>query len=409
MKIAFGVTEFVIESSFSGGLANYTERMAISLGDRGHSVEIFVISDREESIFHKEILIHRVLPKRSLFLRLLRVFQSLLGGLLLHRCSQNLAVIIGLFQALKKRDKFCHFDIVQYTHLGGVGFLHGSKAASIVRLSSYAELWFPYGFKKNYSTPFQRWLEDIAIKRADTVVAPSSMVGEFVQSRLGIPVHIIESPFVPPDTNAEDPSVFLQHWQEKMGQRRAYGLYFGSLAEWKGIWVLTDALNRLLKIFPDIGFIFIGKNSSSRDGLPAAEWISRQLRCYAARLLIWPPLRHPQLFPFIRNASFVALPSLMDNLPNTMLEAMWLKKLVIGTKGRSFDQLIEHNKSGLLCDPGDPESLLAEMIKAVSMSDDEKQRIGQQAHVRVCQLSSDKIGRRFEKLYFEALHFRKHL
>jgi len=68
-------------------------------------------------------------------------------------------------------------------------------------------------------------------------------------------------------------------------------------------------------------------------------------------------LPHEQVYPLIRGARAVVLPSLVDNFSNTCLEAMALRKIMIGTEGTSFEELIVDGGNGFLYQPGDPESL----------------------------------------------------
>jgi len=401
MRVAFVVTEFVTEPNFSGGLANYTDRMAISLLELGHTPEVFVLSEHSGSFMHKGFRVHRVQRRYSFPSRLLRFIERRALPGTMRGWTSLVASIHGLHCSVKTRHQEAPFQVIQYTHLLGVGLFRVRGAASVVRLSSYADMWIPYGF--NYSSPFQRWLEDLALRRADAVVSPSVMVGEVVRKRLSVSVDVIESPFVPPNPAEEDDSVFREAWTKKVGGAARYGLYYGSLVEWKGVWVLLDALIEFLRLHPEMGCIFIGRNLTSKDEVPASERIAQQLSEFNDRVLISPALDHSKLYPFIRKADFVTLPSLMDNLPNTLIESMWLKKLVIGTRGRSFDQLIEHGKSGLLCDPGCVSSLLIAMNKAVSLSDDERNRIGQCAKKRIQKLSPSEIGRQYEALYQKLL------
>ncbi len=65
--------------------------------------------------------------------------------------------------------------------------------------------------------------------------------------------------------------------------------------------------------------------------------------------IIYPGvLPHAQLLPIIEHASAVVLPSRIDNFPNTCLEAMACGKIVIGTRGTSFEQLIDDGISSFV-------------------------------------------------------------
>ncbi|MFH2069031.1 MAG: glycosyltransferase, partial [Candidatus Omnitrophota bacterium] len=90
-----------------------------------------------------------------------------------------------------------------------------------------------------------------------------------------------------------------------------------------------------------------------------------------------------QLYPVLDNALAVILPSRLDNLPNACLEAMARRKVVVGTRGASFEQLIDDGVNGLLCEPGDPAGLLAAMERALALTPGEKEAIGERAFQRV--------------------------
>ncbi len=54
----------------------------------------------------------------------------------------------------------------------------------------------------------------------------------------------------------------------------------------------------------------------------------------------------------------------MDNFPNACIEAMYFSKVVIGTDGASFEQLITHGKNGLLCRIGDsPDVVVGRLVR----------------------------------------------
>ena len=73
----------------------------------------------------------------------------------------------------------------------------------------------------------------------------------------------------------------------------------------------------------------------------------------------------------------------MDNLPNSCLESMAHGRVVLGTYGTSFDQLIDSGVSGLLCNPDDPKSLLKIANEVIQMTDERRHDIGMKALDRI--------------------------
>jgi glycogen synthase len=429
MRIALVATEYVTESNYAGGLANYTYRVAIALKKLGHEPIVFVIAHQDETFYHDGILIIRVLVRsprvlslnvtvgKKLINILIRLWSKTFRTLnllipfiseenLLHKKIYSFLLKIDSFlvqapfflgaafsirHALFLKNQECKIDLIQYTHLAGIGCLRLS-IPTVVRLSSYRDLWIPYNFQ--FSQPIEKLLEDIALKKADQVIAPSHYVADYVTKKLKIPIEVIESPFIPPSED-EDPSIL----ESTINPQETYALYFGSLAEWKGVFVLVDALKLFLDNHQNYSFIFIGRDLSWKDGLAASDYIGQKLKDYGNRVKVLDSLRHPQLFPIIRKANFVVLPSLADNFPNACLEAMWLKKVVIGTSGRSFEQLITPSENGFLCEPGDINSLLTTMSSVASLTDSELAIMGEKAHARIQQLNPENVVDKLVTIY----------
>jgi glycosyltransferase involved in cell wall biosynthesis len=95
-----------------------------------------------------------------------------------------------------------------------------------------------------------------------------------------------------------------------------------------------------------------------------AAFARAECRCFVDRLILLENLPHSRLYPVIEGARLVALPSLIDNMPNSCLEAMGIGKVVIGTEGASFEELISDGVNGFLVRPNDPEALADKLIAA---------------------------------------------
>jgi glycosyltransferase involved in cell wall biosynthesis len=93
----------------------------------------------------------------------------------------------------------------------------------------------------------------------------------------------------------------------------------------------------------------------------------------------------------IQQAVAIILPSRIDNFPNTCLEAMYFGKIVVGTRGTSFEGIIEDGVSGFLCLPDNQESLLTVTRKVLGLSHEQRERISENAKIRVAKLSPERV------------------
>jgi glycosyltransferase involved in cell wall biosynthesis len=139
-------------------------------------------------------------------------------------------------------------------------------------------------------------------------------------------------------------------------------------------------------------------------GSSMAAFARSHCRRFADRLILLENLRHAQLYPIIDRSHLVVLPSLIDNLPNSCLEAMGLGKVVIGTKGTSFDELITDGVNGFLVDPNSPDALADKLIAA--WVDPKLNQMSAAAKQRIEDFAPDKTVGSLLTYYFGVLNGR---
>jgi len=169
---------------------------------------------------------------------------------------------------------------------------------------------------------------------------------------------LIRSPFYV-ETREWDTSVWEQFLKDKK-----YVLYFGRFQLHKGFHTLVRALPHFLEQYDDAYAVLVGRDMETQLASSMAAFARSQCRRFAKRLILLDNLPHAQLYPVIDRSHLVVLPSLIDNLPNSCLEAMGIGKVVIGTNGASFDELITDGVNGFLVDPNDAEALADKLIAA---------------------------------------------
>ena len=120
---------------------------------------------------------------------------------------------------------------------------------------------------------------------------------------------------------------------------------------------------------------------------------------HRGRVLYLGKMPHAFLDPLISNANLVVLPSRIDNFPNTCLEAMSCERVVIGTRGASFEQLIDDGVNGFLCEIDAPENLLEVMQKAIDLPPESRKKMGEQAAKRIDTLRPETVVRELVDFY----------
>jgi glycogen synthase len=391
MRIALVTTEFVTESLFDGGLANYLLRLALSLKKYGHSPIIFVTTDRQEVILYRGIEVHRVnapfkvLPQLSQFPLLQKFYRTYL----------YISISQKINSYISKIHEQNPFDLVQYTHLIGLGLFRLKQIPSIVRLSGYTQAWMDAYEVKGYRQ--QYIFENLAMRRMDGIFGPSQLICSILEEKLHRSIRVIESPYLL-DIDADDPRTFDTYLSQKK-----YLLFFGTIGLMKGVGTITKVLKIIFQRYPNLYFVFIGKDHGTPDGQPLVPQLYKAAGEYQDRVIYLGRLRHEELYPILDHAFAVLLPSRIDNFSNTCIEAMAHKRIVIGTRGASFEQLIEDGKSGFLCEVDNEETLLDAVDKVMSLNSSERELIGIRAWERIQKLHPDVVVNQLLNYYSEVI------
>lgn len=368
----------------TGGFPAYLYRVSLALVEMGHKPVILAGGQRDDRWVHKGIEIIRVKTNG---------YDS--GNDSLSFIISSYVKSFQLNKEIKKLEARMKIDIIQFTSLEGTALLHYGKIPAVMRLSSYAKTCYSFEnyamYAKNYVN-IMAWIERHASRRCSAVFTPCKINADVFGNDTKRNVYVIETPFV------EDVDFYDGTYVETDLKDKKYALFFGVLYAVKGVQVIGECLQEFLEKNKDYYFVFVG-SAKVINGENAVRMLKRCAGPCADRVIALPMLMHEQLYPIIQNADFVALPSLMENLSNACIEAMYFGKVVIGTDGASFEQLIQHRVNGLLCRIGDSDDLLEKMQMAVALSDDEKRKMGEKAKARIDKLKPEYVVKRLLRLY----------
>jgi glycosyltransferase involved in cell wall biosynthesis len=387
MHIAFLTSEYVTEPDFNGGLANYVHRAGLGLLARGHRIEVFVPASRSETFEHRGIMVHRVFGRSRWLARLSAVTRYRFAWQ-----ARMLEESWYLAMALRQAHRRDPFDVAQATSFRCVGLCPGilCRVPLVVRASSYDPYWLRADQVRVLAPQrLQQWLERLGIQVCQAAYAPSRLVADAWAARLRRRVSVMEPPFFFDSAPAA--------WRPPPAGLRGsqYVLFVGNMRRLKGADTLAEAMARVMPRHPEMRFLLAGSDLGI-DGRPAMDYVRDRLKDCLDRVHYLGILEHADLYPLVAGARVVALPSRMDNLPNACLEAMALGKVVVATRGASFDQLIEDGASGFLTPAGDAEALAEAIERAWRLDDDRRDAIGRAAAARISQMRPDLACARLE-------------
>lgn len=403
MNIALVTTEFLSETNFDGGLANYTYKLAKWLVKNNHNVTVFLTAEENDNTIFEGIKIIKVaIP--DLRWQYKYKFEKFKLSFLINKKKYFLLEFEANAKFINKSIEFENkknlFDIIHYPHISGLALYCPKHIPNSVRISSSTKLCQELGGYGNsdLSAIMQEKIETKAMQKATTVFGPSKMVASITEKLIHKKIQIIETPYTQP-TKALDDSIYKKHLQNK-----TYILFFGSIGLIKGIGTIAEIIFDLLKQQPNLHFVFVGKKLSNQiNNMPIWDYLIDKAKQHQNRIIHIEPLKHHQLFPIIQHAECVVLPSRIDNFPNTCIEAMANSKIVIGTVGNGFDQLIDDEKSGFVIPVDDSLALLKTIIHVLNLSEAEKTIIELAAKQRTDLLHPDIVLNQVVDLYKQTI------
>ncbi|MDX2242841.1 MAG: glycosyltransferase [Leptolyngbyaceae cyanobacterium bins.302] len=221
-------------------------------------------------------------------------------------------------------------------------------------------------------------MEKFCTLAADGIVAPTRYIAKQAIAALGTDLNIEVIPL--------PASKQLLHLNQLPSAQPEPGdiVYFGRLEVRKGILPLVEACSRLWDAGVEFQLTAIGGDTWYHlQGCHMKAYLQQKYRQYleSGQLVFSPPLVQSQLYERIARAWCVVLPSLWENFPNTCLEAMLLRKLILASSRVGHVEMLRtvQGDAGILFDwqiSGDFEQQLRRIL---AFTPEEILKAGQQA------------------------------
>lgn len=344
MKYWLLTTEY--PPQFGGGIGTYVHCTANMLSNKGHDVTVFIydIGLRTDKItIEKNIRLVKFVPNRT-NTRSFLGFQA--------NISYEYAAIIGEFIRKEGRP-----DIIESQEYLGIAYY--LQQFKWMQYENYADLnilitchapsflYLEYNQVPVYEFP-QYWtgeMEKASIRCADILISPSKYLINEIQNRIAR--NIDHAQYLP------NPIAACNHSKRIKWQQNCI-VCFGKLSPLKGTFSLLNHFKDLW----DKGFghplYIVGSTTLlfHPEGETMGDIVRKKYRHYIDQqlLILAGELEPASANSILEGAHLVIVPSLVDNLPYTVLEAMNMGKVVLASRQGGQSEVIEDCENGFLFD-----------------------------------------------------------
>jgi glycosyltransferase involved in cell wall biosynthesis len=345
------------------------------LVERGYKVTVFTRGSQKKTYYEEVdgIFVYRVryipvypfhLQSHGIFVnRLLRSMESNFD--LIHLHNSNIPVV--------------HTSLPTVVTVHGTmqGYVNNRKALDLQSL-----------VVKTFSRMYVS-IDRKVIESANKVIAVSNACARELQDYYGI--KDVDVVYNGVDTNFFIPAE-EKEWEEP------YILYTGRLSPEKGLLDLVESAKYICQDYPEIKFVIIGIGP-----------LERRLRKLAHNLDLNKSISflgymdQNKLVKYYQNAMVYVLPSYIEGLSTTLLEAMSCGIPTVATNIAANSEVVVDNETGILVPPRDSKAL-ADAIIYLLENEDIRESMGKNARKKVEDYSWNKIAEETEKVYNEVMN-----
>lgn len=361
--------------SRAGGSVVYSTNLALQLQSRGHDVEFFAARTSAEdggSLKERHVAVHTrptfgiafgVNPMAYLLSDLLRSDAEIIHAHSYIYATSNQAAI-----AARVRSR----PFVLHMH----GATYQGQGIADRRISGALFL-----KEKVYDKTLGRW----TIGSADAIAAVSAF--DMQQCRETFDVSPDRLHLIP---NAVDVEKF--HPPAEDGERPPTVTFVGRLEQWKGANSFVQIARKVLQEVPEAIFQMVG------DG-PLRSKLIADSRDLDGSIRFLGEVSHDRIPDLLRRSSVLLLPSFIEGLPTSCLEALAAGTAVVASDTGGTSEIIHDGLTGFLCPRGDLDAF-ADRVVRLLRDPVLRSRFGQNGRALVeHQYSWTRVAEMTERLY----------
>lgn len=322
MQICLVHEEYPEETNF-GGIATYQKRVAEEYVRQGHIVYVIARSLKKD----REYVENGVNIKR------------IYVGHTKNQTDNYVNYRKKVAKELKKLQNEHKIDIIEVPDWGAetIMFEKFRRVPLVVRLHTPLKIWLCYN-KNNFGKVRELLLEweKTMLYKADFITCCSHILRDLVVKEFNINSDKI---FVSPN-----PADIITFFPNKTINKENRILYVGSLEERKGVCVLAKALNIVFKNLPQVKVDFVGKDTNrNKKNISTEEYIKKIIKNkYHNNIKFLGQKENIELNFFYNRSRVAVFPSLFDNFPYVVLEAMATGVRIVGSRNSGMTEMLSH-------------------------------------------------------------------
>lgn len=346
MKICLVHEEYPEETNF-GGIATYQKVVAEEFVKQGNKVYVICRGlEKDKRYVENGVNVIRLFVKKS---------ENVVNDYIQYRKR--------VAQTLLELQNEKEIDIVEVPDWGAetIFFEKDRSIPLVVRLHTPLKIWLKYN-KNDFGKVKKLMLkwESQMLHSANIITCCSNALKNIVVKDFKIEEsRIIVTP---------NPANITNFFRDKTIDKKDVLIFVGSLEERKGVLVLASALNIVLKKYPNLRVQFIGKDTNrNRQNIS-----TKQLICnivddkYKSNIDFLGQIPNSSLNYYLNSAKVGVFPSLFDNFPYVVLEAMATGLQIVGSRNSGMVEMLNDDSS--IYDTGDYNDLANKIIEKYELA-----------------------------------------
>ena len=337
----------------TGGIGSYMHHLATLLTSKGNNVVVFSAfpeGKKVEIVSLANCINYRVPAADNEQFRenVLPVFETYMAE---HKVDVMESPEVGAC-ALRIKQRFPHLKLVVRMHTPGVLITKISNsqqpllqkirfvAGSLLRGKFDLGYWATKDKNRNADVEYQ------ICKCADTLIAPSKALKQWAVNFWDIPaINII----VLPNAFSLQNHLFLL----PLTNRPSVISFVGKLSILKGMKALTAAIPLILAKNKNCKIYLVGRDVEEH-GQSMKAYMERELAAHRSNVVFTGALNEESLEEIYAMSQVCVFPSLWENYPTVVLEAMAAGAAVAASNVGGVPELINNGLTGMLFNPGKP-------------------------------------------------------